>query len=88
MSRKTKKHRHKHSVHHRRHKRRYSHGHSIHHRKKTRIRKKQEISIIPGSKAVPIFTAPNKKNSELILVNVEQPTGNIVPGLRNYMKNM
>ena len=85
MSRKTKKH--KHSVHHRRYKRRYKHNHSIHHRAKTR-RRKQEISIIPGSRSVPIFTAPNKKNSEMIPVNIKQPSGNIVPGLRNYMKNM
>lgn len=85
MSKKTKKHRH--STHHRRHKRRYKHSHSIHHRAKTR-RKKQEISIIPGSRSVPIFTLPNKKNSELILVNVEHTSGNIVPGLRNYMKKM
>jgi hypothetical protein len=85
MSRKTKKHRH--SAHHRRHKRRYSHNHLTHHRAKTR-RKRREISIIPGSKSVPIFTAPNKKNSESILVNVEHTSGNIVPGLRNYMKNM
>lgn len=84
MSRKTKKH--KHSVHHRRYKRRYNHSHSIHHRARTR-RKKQAISIIPGSRSVPIFTAPNKKNSEIILVNVEHQSGNIVPGLRNYMKN-
>ena len=83
MGRKTKKH--KHSQHHRRYKRRYKHNHSIHHRAKTR-RKKQEILIIPGSRSVPIFTPPNKKNSELILVNVEHTSGNIVPGLRNYMQ--
>jgi hypothetical protein len=85
MAKKTKKH--KHSAHHRRYKRRYSHKHSLHHRAKTR-RKRQEISVIPGSRSIPIFTAPNKQNSEIILVNARQPSGNIIPGLRNYMKNM
>lgn len=89
MNKKTKKH--KHSIHHRRHKRRYSHNHSIHHTKKTykrTYRKRREISIVPGSKSVPVFTAPNKQKEEMILVNVKQPSGNIIPGLRDYMKNM
>jgi hypothetical protein len=89
MSIKTKKH--KHSVHHRRRKRRYSHNHSLHHQKKThkRInRKRREISAIPGTKSIPIFTTPNKQYNEMIPVNIKQPQGNIIPGLRDYMKNM
>lgn len=85
MSRKTKKH--KHSIHHKRHKRRYSHSHSMHHNRKTH-RKRREISVVPGSKSIPMFTAPNKSRDEMISVNVKQSFGNIVPGLRNYMKNM
>ncbi len=82
---------HKHSIHHRRHKRRYSHNHSLHHRAKTHkklYRKHRKKSIIPGSKSVPIFSAPKKVKSESILINAQQPSVNIIPGLRNYMKNI
>jgi len=85
MNKKTKKH--KHSSHHKRNKRRYSHKHSIHHRRRT-YRKRREISVVPGSKSIPMFTAPKKQNSEIIPVNIKQPAGNIVPGLREFMKNM
>ena len=85
MNKKTKKH--KHSVHHKRHKRRYSHKHSVHHRRRT-YRKRREISVVPGSKSIPMFTAPNKQKGEIIPVNIKQPSGNIIPGLRDYMKNM
>lgn len=73
---KTKKHKHKHSLHHRRYKRRYSHKHSLHHKNKKRLSRKV------------LFTTPNKQKSEMILVNVNQPSGNIIPGLRDFMKNM
>lgn len=89
MVKKTKKH--KHSIHHRRYKRRYGHNHSIHHRAKTHkrlYRKRQEISIIPGAKSVPIFSPTNKQKSEIVLINVQNPEGNIIPGLRNYMKHV
>lgn len=85
MSIKTKKH--KHSAHHRRYKRRYSHKHSIHHLKKT-YKKRREVSLVPGTKSIPIFTAPNKQKGQKIPVNIKQPSGNIIPGLRDYMKNM
>lgn len=84
--RKTRKHRNykKHRNHKKRH---YTKRHNKH--SYTRRKKHREFSIIPGSKSVPMFAAPNKKNSEVIIVSVEQePTGNIIPGLRNYIKNM
>ena len=83
MNKKTKKH--KHSSHHKRNKRRYSHKHSIHHRRRN---KRREISIIPATKSIPIFTVSNKPKGETILVNIKQPSGNIIPGLRDYNKNM
>ena len=89
MSIKTKKH--KHSAHHRHRKRRYSHKHSIHHPRKTYKRtykKRKELSLVPGTKSIPIFTAPNKQKGQKIPVNIKQPFGNIIPGLRDYMKNM
>ena len=92
MSKKTKKHI-KHSEHHRRFKRRYKHSHSIHHRSKTRKRsykynKRIEFSVVPGSKSVPIFSPPDKKKKELIPVNMRQSQGNIVVGLREYIKKV
>lgn len=89
MSKKTKKRNHKHSKHHRRVKRRYNHSHSIHHHVKTKThkrRRRKEISAMPGSKSVPIFSPPDKKKKEMIPVNIKQPSGSIVPGLRDFIK--
>jgi hypothetical protein len=85
MSIYTKKH--KHSAHHKRRKRRYSHKHSKHHPKKT-YKKRRELTLVPGTKSIPIFTPPNKPKGQKIPVNIKQPFGNIIPGLRDYMKNM
>ena len=86
---------HKHSVHHRVSRRRYNHSHSKHHipsNKTRRHRRSREVSFvsIPGSKAVALFSATNKKRSELIRVEEgdNQSMGNIIPGLRNYLKNI
>lgn len=86
---------HKHSVHHRRSKRRYNHSHSIHHpsqvrRYRHRHRQSREISLVsvPGTKSVSLFTSTNKKNPELIRIGEKQSMGNIVPGLRTYLKNI
>lgn len=90
---------HKHSVHHRVSRRRYNHSHSKHHipsnktrRHRHRHRRSREVSFvsIPGSKAVALFSATNKKRSELIRVEEgdNQSMGNIIPGLRNYLKNI
>jgi hypothetical protein len=92
MSKKTKKH--KHTIHHRRIKRRYNHAHSIHHPRKTlkKIhRKRREISIIPRTKSISTFTVlSNKPNprGEIISVNIKQSSGNIIQGLRDYNKHM
>lgn len=85
MNKKTKKH--KHSSHHRHHKRRYNHKHSLHHRRRT-YRKRREFSFVPGSQSIPMFTFPDKQKGEKIPISIKQPMGNIVPGLRDYMKNM
>lgn len=86
----SRKHKHKHTVHHRNKKRRYNHNHSVHHRN-NKTRKQKEISVImvPGSKSIPMFsrTYTNKKKMEPIRLENES-MGNIIPGLRNYLKNM
>ena len=51
-------------------------------------RKRREIQIVPGSKSVPIFSPPDKKNNTPILdssSNLNHEV-NLVPGLRNYLK--
>lgn len=82
--------RHKHSAHHKISRRRYNHAHASHHKRKTRRRHYREVSVVvvPGSKSVPIFRSANtnKKKVELIRLDNES-MGNIIPGLRNYLKN-
>ena len=88
---------HKHLAHHRIRRRRYNHSHLSHHQdKKNRKthkhrhrRRVQEMSvvIVPGSESIPIFRPTNKKRAELIRLE-NQSMGNVVPGLRNYLKNV
>jgi hypothetical protein len=57
--------------------------------KKHRLyRKRREISIIPNAKSIPIFTAPEKKLPQAILINqtTNKQFGNIIPGLRELTK--
>ena len=48
-------------------------------------RKQRQIRLIPGSQSVPLFTSPEKKNSNVIIVNDDHKSGNFVPGLRTYL---
>jgi hypothetical protein len=56
-----------------------------HHNKKL-YRKRREIVIIPGSQSVRMFTHPEKKQPNKIMVDNSGlgSGGNIIPGLRNY----
>jgi hypothetical protein len=91
--------RHKHSAHHKISRRRYNHSHLSHHNRKTQKNRRnrrnrnnshyREVSVVvvPGSKSVPIFRHTNKKKTELIRLE-NNSMGNIIPGLRNYLKNV
>lgn len=83
MSRHTKKRHHTKRHHTKRH---YTKRHR--HTKKRLYRKRREFVIVPGSKSVPIFTAPQTKQANKVMMNEPSSTGNIIPGLRNYIKNM
>lgn len=74
MSRKTKRH-------HRHHKKNIK---TKKHRRKHTHRKHRQIVIIPGNKGVPLFTTPDKKKSQKIIVNQSgYQSGNMIMGLRN-----
>ena len=51
------------------------------HTRKRLYRKKRQIIMVPGSQGIPLFTAPAKKQNQLI--NIHKSMGNLIPGLRN-----
>lgn len=55
------------------------------HTRRNLYRKRREILTLPGSKGVPIFSIPEKKQAQKILVNHDSNnhSGNMIPGLRN-----
>jgi|LauGreDrversion4_2_1035121.scaffolds.fasta_scaffold20912_6 hypothetical protein len=73
----TKRHRHRHNK---------SHKHKMHSKRRL-YRKTREIRLLPGSKSVPLFAAPEKKRNTSILENNDQVQGNIVQGLRSYLNH-
>ena len=51
-------------------------------------RKRREIQSVPGARGVPIFSSPEKKNNTPILdINNLKDDVEIIPGLKNYLKN-
>jgi hypothetical protein len=44
------------------------------------------ITSIPRSQSIPIFTKPEKIHSTNIIINKEHNYGNIISGLRNFLK--
>jgi hypothetical protein len=57
-------------------------------KKRHLYRKRREIRIIPGSKSVPLFSKPEKKTNTPIFNNfTDKRHINMIPGLRNYLKN-
>ena len=74
---------HKHTKRHRHNK---THKHKMHSKRRL-YRKRREIRLVPGSKSVPLFTAPEKKQNTPILENNSQMQGNIVQGLRSYLNH-
>lgn len=90
MSRKTKRLRHK--TKRLQHKTKRQHNRKKN-RTKTFKRKKKEIFNIPGDKGIPIFTSPDKKYLQKIMVKSFDPSanqsGNMIMGLRNMgLRNM
>ena len=77
MSKKTKRHTRRHTRRHRKHTRR--------HRKHTRRYNRRQIMTLPGSQGVPLFSVPEKKHTQKILVNSDKQSGNMIPGLRTKM---
>jgi hypothetical protein len=78
MSKKTRRSHKRHIKRHRTHKR-----HIKRHTRRHLYRKRREIVSLPGSKGLPLFTIPQKHNTQKILVNQKIQSGNMIPGLRN-----
>lgn len=51
-----------------------------------RIYKHKEFTPIPGSQSIPIFSKPEKTQSNSIIIDRQQNYGNIITGLRNFLK--
>jgi hypothetical protein len=51
-----------------------------------RIYKHKEFTPILGSQSIPIFSKPDKTQSNSIIIDREQNYGNIITGLRNFLK--
>ncbi len=46
-------------------------------------RKRRDILTLPGSKGIPLFSAPIHNKPSKIIVNSKRESGNMIPGLRN-----
>ena len=64
-----------------------THKHHKMHSKRRLYRKRREIRLVPGSKSVPLFSSPEKKQNTPILENSSQMQGNIIQGLRTYLNH-
>ena len=92
MSKKTKRH-HRHNkknINTRKHRKRHTYrnhrrSHPYRkHRKRHTYKKHRQIVIIPGNKGIPLFTDPDKKKPQKIMVNQRDiQSGNMIMGLRN-----
>ena len=51
-----------------------------------RIYKHKEFTLIPGSQSIPMFSKPEKTQSSSVIINREQNYGNIITGMRNFLK--
>jgi hypothetical protein len=77
MSRKTKRVYRRHKTNKKHHKKNRNHT------RRHLYRKRREIVSVPGSKGLPLFTNPEKHRMQKILVNQNNQSGNMIPGLRN-----
>lgn len=74
---------------HRSNKKNHSKKHNKKYTKRRHLyRKRREIQSVPGARGVPIFSSPEKKNNTPILdINNLKDDVEIIPGLKNYLKN-
>lgn len=80
MSKKTKRSHKRHGT----HKRHKKHRTYRRHTRRRLYRKRREILTLPGSQGIPLFSVPEKKQTQRILVNQSnKQSGNMIPGLRN-----
>jgi len=86
MSKKTKRHTMRHKKRHtRRHKKRHTRRDKKRHTKRHLYRKRRELVSLPGSKGLPVFSAPDIKPSNKIhIITNHNMSGNMIPGLREY----
>ena len=55
--------------------------------RKKMYRKRREILLVPGAKGVPLFNNQKKTHMQEIVVNqYNRQPGNMIPGLREYLK--
>ena len=67
------------------HKKRHTMRHKKRHTKRRLYRKRRELVTLPGSKGLPVFSAPDTKQSNKIhIVTTHNMSGNMIPGLREY----
>jgi len=76
--------------HSKRHSKRHNKSHKHKKTNKRHSRKHREIVVVPGSKSVPIFSPPEKKENIKINVNdnISKKQDNGIPGLRTYLNKM
>jgi hypothetical protein len=85
MNKKTKRHtrRHKKTTH-----KKKTHKKTTHkkrHTKRRLYRKRRELVSLPGSKGLPVFLAPDTKQSNKIhIITNHNMSGNMITGLREY----
>lgn len=79
MSKKTKRSHKRHGT----HKRHKKHRTYRRHTKRRLYRKRREILTLPGSQGIPLFSAPEKKQTQRILVNPHRESGNMIQDMRN-----
>lgn len=69
---------------HKRHRTNKRHKKSCRHTRRHLYRKKRQIVILPRSEGLPLFTPPEKKQIQQILVNKGNiQSGNMIPGMRD-----
>jgi hypothetical protein len=51
-----------------------------------KIYKHKEFRPIPGSQSITFFSKPDKQQSNSIIIDRQQNYGNIITGLRNFLK--
>ena len=83
MTRKTKRVHKRHRTNKRHNKSKKHITHTRRHIRRHLYRKRRQIVSLPGSQSVPLFSAPEKKQTQRIFVNKSNSFGNMIKGMRN-----